>query len=242
MICGQPNSGKSTFALALVAGMKVPTLFFSADTDEHTTKVRAVACLTGTPTHMVDSNFSLPDAASYYEEVLDELSDVWWCFDSAPTLKDIDLELRAYSELTGLVGPHVIVIDNLMDIASDDVNEWQAMRSNMKVLKYLARELNAAVIVLHHCGEGDETAAGFPPPRRSIQGKLSQLPALILTVANNPVTRKMLVACVKNRYGEADPTANTYVSLDADLSRMAITEPPPPTDRWSHVPWPTGPR
>ncbi|MEV7907762.1 AAA family ATPase, partial [Streptomyces anulatus] len=123
MICGQPNSGKSILALSLAAKMRVPTLFFSADTDEHTTKVRAVACLTGAPTATVDSNFGIPDAAAWYEEVLDDLVDVQFCFDSAPTLKDIDLELRAFAELHGTPGPHLMVFDNLMDITGDSDNE-----------------------------------------------------------------------------------------------------------------------
>ncbi|MEV7908498.1 hypothetical protein, partial [Streptomyces anulatus] len=105
-----------------------------------------------------------------------------------------------------------------------------AMRNNMRVIKYLARELNSAALVLHHCAEGEALPEGFPPPRRTIQGKVSQLPALILTVANDGAY--MRIACVKNRYGQADPSAQTYVTLKADLARMSLSE-PAVNDYWS---------
>jgi RecA-family ATPase len=50
--------------------------------------------------------------------------------------------------------PTLIVVDNLMDIAIDGHEEFAGMRAVMKELKYLARDTNAAVLVLHHTQEG----------------------------------------------------------------------------------------
>ncbi len=47
----------------------------------------------------------------------------------------------------------VVVVDNLMDVATDGGEEFASMRAIMKELKYLARATNSAVVVLHHTSE-----------------------------------------------------------------------------------------
>ena len=43
MIAGAPGAGKSSIALAIAARAKVPTLYFSADTNAHTMAMRLLA-------------------------------------------------------------------------------------------------------------------------------------------------------------------------------------------------------
>ena len=43
MVAGTPGAGKSSVALAIAAKSKVPTLYFSADTNAHTMAMRLVA-------------------------------------------------------------------------------------------------------------------------------------------------------------------------------------------------------
>lgn len=202
-------------------------MYFSADTDVSTTRVRAAAHLAGAPVRQVEAELALPDAREYYEDVLSDADHIRWCFDSAPSLDDIAIEIAAFTELWG-VPPAMVIVDNLMDVAIEDATEWAAMRKVAKVLKYEARETGAAFLVLHHCSEG-EGDPSTPPARRAIQGKVSQLPALILTIANTG--GDMRIACVKNRHGKADPTANTYVTLRSNLDRMEIEE--RPTGAWN---------
>lgn len=197
-------------------------MYFSADTDLATTRIRAAAALSGAPVRQVEAELALPDAREYYEEVLAEADHIRWCFDSAPSLDDIAVEIASFTELWG-VPPALVVVDNLMDVAIEDATEWAAMRKVAKVLKYEARETGAAFLVLHHCSEG-EGDPSLPPARRAIQGKVSQLPALILTIANTGP--ELRVSCVKNRHGKADPSAGTYVTLRSDLDRMDISERP----------------
>jgi hypothetical protein len=47
MIAAAPNAGKSMFALIYAIKAKVPTLFFSADTDIATVMMRAASHLSG---------------------------------------------------------------------------------------------------------------------------------------------------------------------------------------------------
>ena len=108
----------------------------------------------------------------------------------------------------------MIIVDNLMDVATDGGEEFSSMRAIMKELKYLARATNAAVVVLHHTSEA---VPGTPcQPRSAIQGKVAQLPALICTLG--VVGTSMGVAPVKNRYGRADAngTLMTWVAFNPE--------------------------
>ena len=58
MIAGQPNAGKSLFALYMAVKMNVPTLYISADTDAYTTAIRAAAMVTGHKVSTVEEAFA----------------------------------------------------------------------------------------------------------------------------------------------------------------------------------------
>jgi hypothetical protein len=100
-----------------------------------------------------------------------------------------------------------------MDIAMDGMEEFSGMRAAMKELKYLARDTNACVLILHHTKESfDATPC---QPRSAVQGMVNQLPALILTVATTP-DNMMAVAPVKNRSGQHDKEGNLFHWLQLD--------------------------
>jgi len=221
LLVGQPGAGKSLFALHYVVHQNIPTLYFSADTDEQTMSYRAAAMLTGDKVDQVE-RACLNGGVAYYEEVLERLDNVRFVFDSAPSLDDIDLEIGAFEEAWGCP-PDLIVVDNLMNVLAEHDNEFAGMRMVMQAIHHLSRVTQAAIFVLHHTSE----AAGNPhdpPARRDIQGKVSQLPELILGMAANSFTGEYKVACLKNRSGPYDPTGGTYEVLYADFSRMSIHE------------------
>ena len=94
------------------------------------------------------------------------------------------------------------------------------MRSTIKELKYLARDTNASILILHHTKESYE---GKPcQPRSALQGMVAQLPALILTVGTD-APGFIAVAPVKNRYGKADQTGNTAYWLQFNPEIMDIS-------------------
>jgi len=98
------------------------------------------------------------------------------------------------------------------------------MREAMRELKYLARETNACVLILHHTKEGYE---GHPcQPRSSVQGMVNQLPAMILTLGQETLgdTSYLCVSPVKNRYGAADPTGRKFVRLMFQPETMQLTD------------------
>ncbi len=107
-----------------------------------------------------------------------------------------------------------IPMETLKVSLRDGGEEFASMRAIMKELKYLARATNSAIVVLHHTSEA---IPGNPcQPRSAIQGKVSQLPALICTLGT--VGTSLGVASVKNRYGRADAggTLMTWLAFNPE--------------------------
>lgn len=218
VVAGQPAAGKSAFALATALRIGRPTLYICADTAAWTMTLRVVAMVSGTPQDAVEAK--LNNDLGYAEGAFDYVKFIRWCFDSAPTLSDIDTEVEAYQEVWGAY-PELIIIDNLVDVSDGD-DEWGGIRRTQKELKYLARDTGAAVVVLHHVTEAFQVNEGTAPSRSSILGKDTRLPAVVLTVTNE--NGWLGVAVVKNRYGRCDPSGRTVTWFSFDGARMQINE------------------
>lgn len=222
MVAAAANAGKSMFAFIYAIKAEVPTLFFSADTDSATVMMRASAHVSGHSQITVEAN--LNEDSHYYDKYFGKLSHIKWVFDSSPSLDDIELEIRAYVELYG-VAPELIVIDNLMNVAAETDNEWAGLRAIMMDLHDMARKTEACVVVLHHVSEQSEYGSPTnPPARRSIHGKVSQLPSLILTLGYDPSYATLKVACVKNRFGPHTADASTYATLYVNYAACQIAD------------------
>lgn len=225
LLAATPGAGKSSLALALAVRLGVPTLYVSADTNAHTMAMRVLAMVGGYTQQQAE--YMLENQKDIVSKILAQASHLFWSFDSTPTLKDLDEEVSAFETQWG-TSPTLIVVDNLMDIAMDGHEEFAGMRSAMKELKYLARDTNAAMLVLHHT---KESFSGNPcQPRSAIQGMVNQLPALILTAAQEQIGDEnyLCVSAVKNRYGKADPSGNTYMRLLFHPESMQISDVPTP--------------
>jgi len=223
MIAGAPGAGKSSLALAIAVKLAVPTLYFSADTNSRTMAMRTLAMINGVT--QIQAEYMLNTQKDTSSELLANISHIFWSFDSTPTLKDIDEEVMAFETQWG-TSPTLIVVDNLMDIAMDGYEEFGGMRQAMKELKYLARNTNAAVLILHHT---QESVTGNPcQPRSAIQGKVSQVPAMVLTTAQEQVgdDTYLAIAPVKNRYGKANKSGDYYMRLSFHPESMQITDVP----------------
>jgi KaiC/GvpD/RAD55 family RecA-like ATPase len=217
MIAGTPGAGKSTVALAVALRAGVRTLYFSADTDQHTMAMRLYSMLTGEPQREAERIIAEePDKA---KEVLSRAQHIFWSFDSSPTVDDIIEEVLAFEEVWGS-GPEMVVVDNLMDVNTGS-QDFTAMKGVMNDLKYLARKWNTAVTVLHHT---KESYTGNPcQPMSAVQGMVNQLPALILTVGQAGYGT-MGIAAVKNRYGMPDPSGENPVWLQFNGEYMYIAD------------------
>lgn len=219
MVSAVAGQGKSSLALAVALSTDSPTLYFSADTNQLTQAVRTLAMATGRT--QTDVETALLTHTDWCASMLKKSAGhIRWVFDSSPTLDDLEGEILAYVELAGRP-PELVIVDNASDVVIDGADEWGALRELMRALKHLARHYDIAMLALHHSSDGSH---GDPcPPRASIQGKVSQVPAVILTVASTDGW--MALAPVKNRFGPADPTGRTALMLDWDPSRMLLADP-----------------
>jgi len=222
MIAAAPNAGKSMFALIYAIKAKVPTLFFSADTDIATVMMRAASHLSGHSQLTVEEGLS--SNRHSYDKHLSSMDNIQWVFDSSPSLDDIELEIKAYVELFG-IPPELIVIENLMNVVAESDNEWAGLRSIMVEFHDMARKTSACVMVLHHVSEQSEYGkTSDPPARRAIHGKVSQLPALILTLGFDSYNKTLKVASVKNRFGPHTADGSDYIGLFVNYALCQISD------------------
>jgi hypothetical protein len=220
MIAAQPGGGKTMLALWYAVKSGIPTLYFSADSDARTMTIRTAAILMGKTVREIEGLLN-SDNAYLVEQALDEgAAHIRFDFDPGPSLQDVEEEIKAYVELYADT-PHMIVLDNLLNVAGSNDNEWTAMRDAMSAFHYMARETESAFVVLHHVSEND-SKPNVPAPRKSLQGKVSQLPELVLSVALDGAREQYKIATVKNRHGQADPTAENYTTVSVDPARMTL--------------------
>lgn len=217
LIASAPKVGKTAVAIDIARRLGLRTLIISADTDENTMAHRLAAQLTGR---------TLRDLAGDWDAVVDAIRDQDWLWfgtpNGAPTLEDIDEEVRAFNEAWGSP-PEVIIIDNLINVQSDDGDEFRGLRQITAALHQLARSSGALVLALHHVtGEWEDGTA--PPPRRALHGKISKLPEQIFTLGGT--VGGLGVACVGNRFGPSDPLAEDPEFLYTDWSVMRVSEEP----------------
>jgi hypothetical protein len=209
-VFGQPGAGKSTFVEWYINAMDVTCLYFSADMDAQDAITRLGAMRTGIKVADITDAVKHGGADFVHGELED--SKIQWCFDSSPTLDDIADELSAYVELHDAY-PKVIVIDNAMNIEGQTEDENGGLRLVFRELHRLAHETGICVIILHHARE--EGDSRVPAPRSALQGKVGQLPAIILSVALDGINEIFRISAVKCRSGKQDPSGKHYHQISA---------------------------
>lgn len=237
MIVGQPGSQKSGLALHLAGEwgkVGVPTLYFSADMDQHTAITRLAASITGDRTRDVADGVESGNGA-YYSDAVGDVS-VRFVFDTNPTMTDIMESIDAWVELYDSY-PGLIVLDNLLDVeptAGD--SEHSGYKSILLDVKELARGTGAHVFVLHHASEAG-TNPNAPAPRSAVMGKVSQTPENVLSVAMDQTQQWFMASLVKHRNGPSDATAKRLVSMHVDPSRNRFERYTPAAQAWEGEKW-----
>lgn len=217
LVCSAPGGGKSAIATHLALfqdysgeGHFVPSMYFSADSDESTLGDRATAAIVRKDTFTVHRLLQENDESTWKAQ-MEATNHIWINFDPSPSLEDIADEVDAYAYAVGDY-PHFIVIDNIMNVNTGGVSmETGSLYAAMEGVHILARETGAHVMVLHHV-TGDYTNGDVLIPRSGIMGKIDKLPRLILTL-HKPVDGIMAVSVVKNSNGPQDPLGNLMVQL-----------------------------
>ncbi len=213
-----PGVGKSTFTLNEVLQMRVPTLYFSMDTDAHTTCVRVVQAVA-----LATSQDAEREVASRGPRALQAMDAVTWVkfdFPSSPDTNELVERVFAYAEIEGQ-WPHLIVVDNLMDVAYE-ADDNTGLNRVMEDLSKLARKTGAAVKVLHHV-TGEYEDGRVTIPLSGLRFKVGKKPAMVTTLNYGAADGQLWLSIVKNRFGPADPAGlRIRIPLRAQYEFMKV--------------------
>ncbi len=232
MITGRPGAGKTFLAQWLVSewakyarsvGDECPGVYFFLDGTPFTAAVRQAAWATGHRTQDIAEALEGPGAA-YYEDVLADLSDdIAFVFDKRPELPAVQAEIDAYVEMWDRY-PSWMIFDNLLNIEGC-FEDHRVQKDVLAELQSLAYHTGACIIVLHHASESGVKDYSKAPRVGDTDGKVSQLPEMVLTVAKDPDSDAFRIAVGKLRDGgPSDPAADRPVVLHADLSRCSFSK------------------
>lgn len=220
MVYGQPGSQKSGIVLWLCNEWNLPTLYFSADSSQTTMFSR----LAGMRSDMASDEVLVAVHDGTDQSIQEDLtrSKIAFVYEDAPTFDDIEAEIDAWVEAFD-EHPAVLVIDNLIDVDPGvDGDDWQAWRQTLLWLKGLVRKTGITVIVTHHASESD-TDPDWPAPRKAIQGKVSQTPETVLSVALVAENQVFRLSPVKTRDGRTEPQAKHGIELQAQPAKTRFT-------------------
>lgn len=228
LVCAAPGIGKSAFTLSYAIQARVPTLYFSADSDAFTQLSRSVSILTGWDMEESKRQIRAEKLAAAAEAALDALP-VMFKYDASPTLTQIEQPLEAFGQKYGEY-PALVVIDNLTNVrvgtGTNEDDPFAGLEGLMDYLHTMARDTGSCVVVLHHV-QGAYNNGNIPIPLGGIKGQIGRVPEMVLTlhrVRNEYGPDAMNVSIVKDRNGKPDPSGYTYTTLEFDGDTMQIKD------------------
>lgn len=215
-----PGAGKSQLWCNFAQRMQVPTLFWSADTDQADVTARSIALWLGQEVTDVEAKLQDLTWREYLFERLGERSDhISWVFDPTITDRGVEDRLEAFAEINGRY-PHLVVLDNLSNTVADPEREYAEIKGVMAGMQRLARTTNAHVAVLHH-STGKFENGTTPIPQDGASQNPFKTVELGLTLYR-PQPNVLAINIVKNRGGESDPKALRPICLPVDFSRAQV--------------------
>jgi hypothetical protein len=217
MLAGKPGAGKSIFALNMLdrwAREAIPIMYFSADSDEYTVARRLGGIISGLPTDRIEQMRPRELGAVLDVDYLKHVRFEYRTNGRDETAADfIAGRMVAYEQMYGAF-PSVVFVDNLINYAPS-AQDWGAMIDLLNEFNSLALETMSHICVLHHASRGYGNSAD-PVPVEAIQGKVDQIPRLVLTIAASGNMRA--VACVKNTNGPQHPSADKWMQFEVEPS------------------------
>jgi hypothetical protein len=160
--------------LAYALKSKVPTLYFSADSDAFTQISRSVSILSGMSLERSTRAVRSADLG----EVADQLDEIPIRFNykASPSLDVIEETLEAYTALYEDY-PALIIVDNVTNVRTDSSDEdpFSGLEALMDYLHEMARETGSCVVGLHHV-TGPHNDGDKPIPLSGIKGQIGRVP------------------------------------------------------------------
>lgn len=226
LACAGPGTGKSGLVLAYALKSKVPTFYFSADSDAFTQLTRSLSIVAGQTLERSTEAVRHEDLSAV-ESLFDDIP-IRFNYNASPSLDQIETSLMAYDEVFGEY-PALIVVDNITNVRAggeNDEDPFSGLEGLMDYLHTMARDTEACVIGLHHVTSGYNDA-DKPIPLSGVKGQITRVPEMVLTmfrIASEFGTDDLNISTVKNRGGRADPSGNSYITLDFIGDSMTIKD------------------
>lgn len=229
MLAGTPGSFKTALALNMVttwADKGISTQYFSVDSDESTVVQRLSGIITGYNMDEVERKLTR-DRTYFDKELYDRLGDMVTFEYQNMDWESMVYHVKSYEQKYGGY-PDLIVIDNLIDLASS-VYAFDEMQEIIKNADGLAKRTKAHVQILHHAklqsedkksDQPDWEKYGQPPADHEIQGKMTQFPTLVLTLGAYGMDINMAV--VKNRFGPQHRNADVAHPFRVNYSMRVV--------------------
>jgi RecA-family ATPase len=226
LIAAGPGTGKSGLVLTYALRAKVPTLYFSADSDAFTQLSRSLSIMNG---WMLDKSEQavrsgdLGPAAGTFADI-----PIRFNYAASPSLDQIELGMMSYEEVYGDY-PALVVVDNVTNVrtgSDGDDNPFAGLEALMDYLHGMARATSSCVIGLHHVTAANNSG-DQPIPLSGIKGQIGRVPEVIWTlhrVSSTYGATSLNVSTVKNRGGRADPSGLTFASLEFIGESMTIRD------------------
>lgn len=226
LVCAGPGTGKSAFILAYALKAKVPTLYFSADSDAFTQLSRSVSILSGWSMERSTRAVRNEDIGEV-EPDLDKIP-ILFNYKASPSLDVIEDSLKAYDARYEDF-PALIVVDNITNVRTDSGDgddPFSGLEALMDYFHEMARETGACVVGLHHV-TGTYNDADKAIPLSGVKGQISRVPEMVLTlhrISEGFGADSLNVSTVKNRGGKADPSGNDFAELEFYGDTMQIRD------------------
>lgn len=223
LIAAGSGTGKSILALTIALRSKVPTLYFSGDSDAFTQLSRSIAILDGCTMEQAFQAV-LQDDLDHVSEKLGGIP-TRLNYSSSPNMETIENSMEAYEEVYGEY-PALVIVDNITNVdtgAEDEQNNSGNLESLNDYLHDMARNTSACVVGLHHV-VGEYGDGNKPIPKSGIKNKIDRVPEMILT-GWSPGPDMVGWSLVKNRGYKDDKSGHTYAELSFDGSRAKLSDP-----------------
>jgi len=200
--------------------MRVPTLYWSADTDQSDVTIRTLALHTGLTVTEVEAKLTDDWWRQWmFDQVGSKADHIEWVWDSPIAGKVLGERLKAFATVRGQY-PHLTVVDNRQN-ALTGADEYAEVKQVQAKIEELAKETKSHIALLHHA-KGDYDSGTKPIPQSGGLQNPFKTPAVGLTLYRPDEDNRLAVNIVKQRGGKSDPAAKYPHSLSIDFSRATV--------------------
>ena len=215
LVLAAPGVGKTLFAHNFALHSRVPSLYFSADSDQFTVYLRTAAILSGNELEVVEEQLQDERWAAYYRQLVAGSDHIDWQFDPHITVERVTLHTRAYREKVG-EDPGLIVIDNLSNAVEDMSDQYTEMQELCREFHRGARATRAHLMVLTHV-TGQYEDGDRAIPLSGALGKVGKYPEQVFSL-HRADDQTLGFTVPKNRGGKGH--GSTYLLVDYERATI----------------------